>query len=307
MLILSGGTGTPKLIEGLRNILPDENITVVVNTAEDMWVSGNLVTPDIDTLLYLFSGRLDTAKWWGVKNDTFMTSDTLSSLGHDEMMRLGDQDRATNIMRSDLLRAGYSLTEATKILVKALGIRANILPMSDDPVKTIVTTSAGKIHFQEFWVKEHGKPDVLEVVQEDIEKASITTGVLEVLEKEEHVLIGPSNPITSIGPILALQGMKELLKKKKVVAVSPIIGQEPVSGPAGKLMAARGLEVSSAGVVDCYGDIIDIMILDERDDYGISAQKNAACKILITDTLMKNVDKSTALARFVVDVFDCRC
>ena len=303
MLIFSGGTGTPKLIEGLRNILPEEEITIVVNTAEDMWVSGNLVTPDLDTLLYLFSGKLDTAKWWGIKNDTFMTSDALRSLGHDEIMRLGDQDRATNIMRSDLLRAGYSLTKATKKLAGALGIRSAILPMSDDPVKTMITTSSGKVHFQEFWVKEHGKPEVLEVVQEDIEKASIAPDVLEALEKEDHVLIGPSNPITSIGPILALQGMKELLKKKKVVAVSPIIGKEPVSGPAGKLMAARGLEVSSAGVVDCYGDILDIMILDERDEYGISALKNAACKILITDTLMKNADKSTALARFVVEAF----
>lgn len=305
MLVLSGGTGTPKLLEGLRNILPEENITVVVNTAEDMWVSGNLVTPDIDTVLYLFSGKLDTSKWWGIKNDTFMTYEALRSLGHDEIMRLGDQDRATNIMRSDLLRAGRSLTEATQELARALGIRAEILPMSDDPVKTMVTTPSGKIHFQEFWVKEHGKPDVLEVGQEGIEKAAIAPAVLEALEKEEYVLIGPSNPITSIGPILALQGMKELLKKKTVIAVSPIIGKEPVSGPAGKLMAARSLEVSSAGVVDCYGDILDIMILDERDEYGISALKNAKCKMLIADTLMKNVDKSTALARAVVDAFKC--
>ncbi len=221
-------------MKDLDTILPEENITVVVNTAEDMWVSGNLVTPDIDTVLYLFSGKLDTSKWWGIKNDTFMTYEALRSLGHDEIMRLGDQDRATNIMRSDLLRAGYSLTKATKKLAGALGIRSAILPMSDDPVKTMITTSSGKVHFQEFWVKEHGKPEVLEVVQEDIEKASIAPDVLEALEKEDHVLIGPSNPITSIGPILALQGMKELLKKKKVVVVSPLIGKEPVSGPAGK-------------------------------------------------------------------------
>lgn len=305
MLVLSGGTGTPKLLEGLRTILPEEDITVVVNTAEDMWVSGNLVTPDIDTLLYLFSGKLDTAKWWGIKNDTFMAYEAIRSLGHDEIMKLGDQDRATNIMRSDLLRAGYSLTEATQELARALGIRSKILPMSDNPVRTMVTTPAGKMHFQEFWVKEHGKPEVLEVVQEDIEKASIASAVLEALEKEEYVLIGPSNPITSIGPILALKGMKELLRTKKVIAVSPIIGKEPVSGPAGKLMAARGFDVSSAGVVDCYGDILDMMILDERDAYGISTLKNSACKILITDTLMKNVEKSAALARFVVDAFKC--
>ncbi|MGB3907322.1 MAG: 2-phospho-L-lactate transferase [Methanomethylovorans sp.] len=305
MLVLSGGTGTPKLLDGLRNILPEEEINVVVNTAEDMWVSGNLVTPDIDTVLYMFAGKLDTTKWWGIKNDTFMTYEALGSLGHDEIMRLGDQDRATNIMRSDLLRAGRSLTEATQELARVLGIRAKVLPMSDDVVRTMLTTPDGKIHFQEFWVREHGKPDVLEVVQEGIEKASIAPAVLQALENEECVLIGPSNPITSIGPILALQGMKELLKKKTVIAVSPIIGKEPVSGPAGKLMAARGLEVSSAGVVDCYKDILDIMILDERDEYGISVLKNTKCKILIADTIMKDVGKSTALARIVMDAFEC--
>ncbi|MBC7086411.1 MAG: 2-phospho-L-lactate transferase [Methanomethylovorans sp.] len=303
MLILSGGTGTPKLLEGLKKLLPENEITVVVNTAEDMWVSGNLVTPDIDTVLYLFSGKLDTDKWWGIKNDTFITYEFLRSLGHNEILKLGDQDRAVNIMRSDLLRTGYSLTEATQIISKALGIRSKILPMSDDPVSTLITTSTAKMHFQEFWVKEQGKPAVVEVSQEGIEKACISPAVLEALEKEENVLIGPSNPITSIGPILTLKGMKDILKKKKVVAVSPIIGKEAVSGPAGKLMAARGLEVSSAGVVDCYKDILDIIILDERDDYGISALKNAACKVLITDTLMKNVEKSISLARFVVDAF----
>ena len=305
MLILSGGTGTPKLLEGLRTILPAEEITVVVNTAEDMWVSGNLVTPDIDTVLYLFAGKLDTAKWWGVANDTFKTHEALKSLGHDEMMKLGDQDRATNIMRSDLLRRGYSLTQATQELTKAFGIQSKVLPMSDDPVRTMVMTPSGKIHFQEFWVKERGKPEVLDVAQEGIEKASISPAVLDALDKEEYVLIGPSNPITSIGPILALEGMKELLRKKTVVAVSPIIGTEPVSGPAGKLMAAKGFEVSSAGVIDCYGDILDIMVVDERDTYGMSALKAGPCKILVADTLMKNVEKSVALARFVVDTFNC--
>jgi ATP-dependent Clp protease ATP-binding subunit ClpB len=147
----------------------------------------------------------------------------------------------------------------------------------------------------------------LEIEKEALrkEKDEASKERLEALEKEEYVLIGPSNPITSIGPILALKGMKELLRTKKVIAVSPIIGKEPVSGPAGKLMAARGFDVSSAGVVDCYGDILDMMILDERDAYGISTLKNSACKILITDTLMKNVEKSAALARFVVEAFEC--
>lgn len=303
MLIFSGGTGTPKLLSGLRKILPAEQITVVVNTAEDLWISGNFVTPDIDTVLYLFADKIDTKKWWGVTNDTFTTHEALSSLKHKELMKLGDTDRATHIMRSDLMRNGFSLTEATLKIAKVLKIKSTILPMSNDIVKSVITTPNGEMHFQEFWLEHRGQLDVLDVIQEGIENASITLQVLKALENEKNILIGPSNPITSIGPILSLPNMKKILQTKKVIAVSPMIGKAPVSGPAGKLMHAKGLETSSVGVLEYYKEIIDLFIIDIRDEYGINALQNTKCKILITDTMMTNTERSIQLANFVINAF----
>jgi LPPG:FO 2-phospho-L-lactate transferase len=304
MIILSGGTGTPKLLNGLRSLIPPEDITVVVNTAEDIWVSGNLITPDIDTILYLLSGRLDTEKWWGVAGDTFRTHETMKSSGFDEGMMLGDLDRATHIMRSDILRNGGTLTSSIRKLCGAFGIRTDILPMSEDPVSTIITTPQGKMHYQDFWVKNHGEPDVVDVSMDGISDAAIAPAVLEALETDGEVLIGPSNPITSIGPILELPGMREILKQKKVVAVSPIIGKEPVSGPAGKLMQARGFEVSSVGVAMCYQDIVDVFVIDERDTADISDFDDIGCEIVRADTLMKSVDVSVELSKQILGIFE---
>ncbi len=304
MIILSGGTGTPKLLNGLRSLIPPEDITVVVNTAEDIWVSGNLITPDIDTILYLLSGRLDTEKWWGVAGDTFRTHETMKSSGFDEGMMLGDLDRATHIMRSDILRNGGTLTSSIRKLCGAFGIKTDILPMSEDPVSTIITTPQGKMHYQDFWVKNHGEPDVLDVSMDGISDAAIAPAVLEALEMDDKMLIGPSNPITSIGPILALTGMRKILKQKKVVAVSPIIGKEPVSGPAGKLMQARGFEVSSVGVAMCYQDIVDVFVIDERDTADISDFDDIGCEIVRADTLMKSVDVSVELSKQILGIFE---
>lgn len=304
MIILSGGTGTPKLLNGLRSLIPPEDITVVVNTAEDIWVSGNLITPDIDTILYLLSGRLDTEKWWGVAGDTFRTHETMKSSGFDEGMMLGDLDRATHIMRSDILRNGGTLTSSIRKLCGAFGIRTDILPMSEDPVSTMITTPQGKMHYQDFWVKNHGEPDVVDVSMDGISDAAIAPAVLEALETDGEVLIGPSNPITSIGPILALTGMRKILKQKRVVAVSPIIGKEPVSGPAGKLMQARGFEVSSVGVAMCYQDIVDVFVIDERDTADISDFDDIGCEIVRADTLMKSVDVSVELSKQILGIFE---
>lgn len=304
MIILSGGTGTPKLLNGLSKIIPQENITIVVNTAEDIWVSGNLITPDIDTVLYLLSGRLDTEKWWGIAGDTFRTYEAMRSSGFDEGMMIGDLDRATHIMRSDILRNGGTLTYAIRKLCGAFGIKADVLPMSDDTVSTIITTPQGKIHYQDFWVKNHGEPDVLDVSIDCISDAAIAPAVLEALDTNDEVLIGPSNPITSIGPILALPGMREILKCKKVIAVSPIIGKEPVSGPAGKLMRARGYDVSSVGVLDCYQDIVDVFVIDERDTADLADFEEIKCEIVRADTLMKSVDVSVRLAKKMVSIFE---
>lgn len=303
MIIFSGGTGTPKLLNGLREVIPEEEITVVVNTAEDLWMSGNLISPDIDTVLYLLSGRLDSTRWWGVKDDTYRTHELMRTLGHNEFMMIGDLDRATHIMRSDLIRSGMTLTEAITRLCRSFGLKAKVLPMSNDPVSSMISTAEGKMHFQDFWVRKHGEPDVLEVSQEGIENASISPAVLEALENEDEVLIGPSNPITSIGPIIELPGMRDILKNKKVIAVSPIIGTEPVSGPASKLMAARGIEVSAHGIASYYSDFLDHMVLDERDTADDKRFIDLACDVSRADTLMKSVSVSSNLSRHVLEQF----
>ncbi|MBU3967552.1 MAG: 2-phospho-L-lactate transferase [Euryarchaeota archaeon] len=300
MIVLSGGTGTPKLLQGLRKLIPDEEITVIVNTAEDIIVSGNLVSPDVDTVLYLFSGQLDDAKWWGIRNDTFHTHNALKKRGINEKLMIGDTDRATHIMRSELMRKGASLTQATAHISTTLGIRATVLPMCDEKVDTIITTPQGKMHFQDFWVGARGEHDVLDVKITGLEKANITKEVVEALASEDHVIIGPSNPITSIGPILALKGMRKLLSGKNVIAVSPIIGDAPVSGPAGKLMRAQGYPVSSKGVAECYRDILDTIIIDERDN---ADEKEFPVRAVKCDTMMTSVEKSEALARRAVELF----
>jgi len=304
MIILSGGTGTPKLLDGLKEILPSEEMTVIVNTAEDLWVSGNLISPDLDTILYLFSDQIDRKKWWGIKDDTFKTYEHMLELGVKECMKLGDKDRATHIIRSNLLRSGVSLTDATLKLASIFGINTKILPMSDDPVSTYIETSEGIMHFQNFWVGRHGEPDVLGVDVRGVTEASISPKVLEALEKDDNVLIGPSNPITSIGPIISLPGMKDMLKNKNVVAISPIIGNAPVSGPAGKLMEACGLEVSSMGVAEYYQDFLDVFVFDERDRADEFAFEKLGCHAVRADTLMTSTEKSKELAEIVVRLFN---
>jgi LPPG:FO 2-phospho-L-lactate transferase len=299
VIVLSGGTGTPKLLQGIRNLVPDEDITVIVNTAEDIIVSGAFVSPDVDTVLYLFSGTLDIQKWWGIRNDTFLTNKALKELGFPEKLMLGDVDRATCILRSELMQEGRSLTEVTLQLCTSLGIKARILPMCDEKVDTMITTPQGVMHFQDFWVGKRGVPDVIDVSFIGIKSAKPTKEVIEALDSEKNVIIGPSNPITSIEPILALKGMREILSRKKVIAVSPVIGDSPVSGPAGKLMAACGFDVSSRGVAKCYGDILDIMVIDEKDT---ADEADFDMKTVRYDTMMTSVEKSEELAKRIISL-----
>ena len=296
MIILSGGTGTPNLLCGLKRIVPEENMSVIVNTAEDRWISGNLVCPDIDTVLYTFTDLIDDDKWWGIKGDTFYTHEILKSLGRQELMMLGDQDRATHIFRSELIRDGFTLTQSIEELRHSFRIDAKILPMSDDPVATMILTPEGKMHFQDFWITRKGKPKVSDVRFDGLDKAEPTPEVMNALKFEDPVIIGPSNPITSIGPILGLKGIRPMLQKKRVIAISPIVGDKPVSGPAAKLMNAMGYDVSSAGVAQCYADFLDVLVVDRRDDCVLSD-----VSVVKTDTMMSSVERSIELARFIVD------
>lgn len=292
---LSGGTGTPKLLRGMQKVMDRHEIAVIVNTAEDLWISGNHISPDIDTVMYLFSGILNTDTWWGVRNDTFTTHDETTRLGIDEFVAVGDRDRAVHIARGEMMRNGMRLTNATKILCERFGVRETVLPMTDTEVTTQVMTDLGLIHFQEYWIRAKGKIDIRDVVRTFSEPPVVTEEVLAAIGASDAVVIGPSNPITSISPILACDGMKAALKDKFVIAVSPFIGHAPVSGPAGALMEAAGYEPSAIGTFNCYNGIPDIFVQDIRDDVEVSHSVRF-------DTLMTDEDKSIAFARDILSL-----
>lgn len=305
MMILSGGTGSPKLIDGLRHFLPDEEISVLVNTGEDIWSSGVFISPDVDTVLYLFAGILDKTKWWSIENDTYVTHAQMKELGATELLMLGDRDRAVNLVRTQRLKEGLTLTEATAEIARSFGICANVLPMSDDPVASMIETDEGRMHFQEFWVARQGRPAVLSLEYEGIQTAELSPAAKQILEREDEILIGPSNPMTSIGPILALPEVKDLLKSKKVIAVSPLIGRSPVSGPAAKLMAAKGIDVSSTGVAELYQEIADIFVYDIRDEIlNPAAIEALGMKAVALDTLMTDEKKRVHLAQEILKLFE---
>ena len=287
---LSGGTGTPKLLRGMQKVMDRHEISVIVNTAEDIWISGNHISPDLDTVMYLFAGILNTETWWGIRNDSFTTHEEIVRLGIEEYIAIGDRDRAVQIARGEMIRNGIRLTNATKILCDRFGVRENVLPMTDTEVTTLVKTDLGLIHFQEYWVRAKGKIEIEKVVRSFTEPPSATEEVLAVIEASDAVVIGPSNPITSISPILACEGIKTALCDKLVIAVSPFIGNSPVSGPAGALMEAAGFEPSSIGTLCCYEGIADIFVQDIRDPIEINNS-------LRFDTLMIDEEKSVALAQ----------
>jgi LPPG:FO 2-phospho-L-lactate transferase len=293
MLVFSGGTGTPKLLAGLKEIMEPAELSVVVNTAEDLWISGNLVSPDVDTVLYTLAGIVDQARWWGIRNDNFHTSGFLRTLGGPEMLSIGDNDRAVHIYRSELIRRGHNLSYATSSLANALGIEQKVVPMTEDPVSTIITTPAGKMHFQDFWVGQGGAPEVLCIRFQGIDSAMPCPGFVELLKNEKMVLIGPSNPVTSIGPILALPGVREWLKDKKIIAVSPLVGDRPVSGPAVKFMKAAGVPPNDEGVAAMLGRV-DLFIVDTHSSYGGNCIK--------LDTLMKTKTDSIRLAKKIIEL-----
>lgn len=293
--VLSGGTGTPKLLRGLRRHLPDTDLAVVVNTGEDCWVTGGHLSPDVDTVLYLCAGLLNEETWWGITRDTFACHEALGSLGEEEVVRIGDRDRATQLLRGELLRRGSTLTDATRRIADGLGVAVRVLPMADHPYATHVLVDGGRLHFQEWWVRRCGNIEPRGIAWEPAVPPPATGEVLSALREADAVVIGPSNPVTSIGPILACGGVREALRTAFVIAVSPFVGDAPVSGPAGALMTACGLEPTSRGVHDLYAGICDVFIQDVRDPVTVPGAVRA-------DTLMTDAAKSESLAGVVLDL-----
>jgi len=301
IVLFSGGTGTPKLLQGLIELVPQEEISVVVNTAEDCWLPHGYFSPDVDTVLYTLSGLIDDEVWHGIKGDTFFTHRQLLALGHDEVLNIGDRDRATHIYRGALMRRGLRLSETIEILRKTLGVRGRVYPMSDDPVETVISTPEKDMGLHEFWVEKKGSPTVTGITIRDAEKATPTPGVVDAILSADGIIIGPSNPVSSILPIISIPPIRKALKaRKNRVAVSPVIGRKPVSGPADKFMKALGFEPTSRGTAELYEGLVDHFVVDIRDEELYLEET----EVYRTDTIMNNLEKKRALAEFLLGILN---
>ncbi len=302
IVVFTGGTGGTKLVQGLQEVVAPEELTVIVNTGDDLEWWGLHVSPDIDSVLYGLSGLLSTDRGWGVEDDSFRCLDRMKNLGEPAWFSLGDLDLATHLTRTALLRAGKSLSEATAEIAARLGIRARVLPMSNDRVSTMLETAKGTLNFQEYFVRERHQVEVHSVRFEGAEQARAAPGVLEAIGSAEAILFAPSNPVTSIGPILAVPGVRDALRQAEapVVAVSPIVGGAAVSGPAGALMRMMGWPSTVAGVAQAYEDFLDMLVVDNADDAEAERLSNSRLRVIATSTLMKSLDDKRELARFML-------
>jgi LPPG:FO 2-phospho-L-lactate transferase len=297
--VLSGGTGGAKFIDGLRQIMPAEELTIVVNTGDDLLWWGLYVSPDIDSITYVLSGMLSRERGWGVKGDTFLCLQAMGQLGEPTWFHTGDRDLAMHLLRSRLLAEGKTLSEATNVVSGKLGVKARILPMSNSRVETRVNTPVGELSFEEYFVQRWYQDPVISVRFAGASDAEPAPGVIDAITSADAVLIAPSNPITSIGPILAVPGIRDALlrAKGKIAAVSPIVGNAPVAGPAGILMAAQGFPCSIAGVAQVYEDFLDVLVCDSRDARTAEALRQKGLRVQCTQTIMRNADDKAALAR----------
>jgi LPPG:FO 2-phospho-L-lactate transferase len=303
IIALAGGTGAAKLLRGLARLIDPRDLTVVVNTGDDAEIWGLHVSPDLDTVCYTLSGVIDEQKGWGLTGETFNTLDQIARFGEPAWFNLGDRDLATHLHRTRLLREGRTLSEVTQAVASALGVSARILPMSDQPVRTRILGPDGWLAFQEYFVREKAQVDVRAVSYAGAARAHPAPGVVDALLTADAVLVCPSNPITSVGPILAVPGLVEALRATEatVVAVSPIVGGEAVSGPAGRLMASAGLPVSAAGVARAYADWLDVLVFDERDRALASEIERTGVRPVAAPTIMSGREAEVALARRVLD------
>lgn len=298
IVVLAGGVGAARFLQGLVQVVPQEQIIVIGNTGDDRTFYGLHVSPDLDIVTYTLAGVVDETQGWGIRNDTYQTMQQLTFYGNEDWFQLGDRDIATHIHRTNLLRQGKTLSEVTDDIRQHFGLQIRLLPMSDNPVATHIRTPSGLLHFEEYMVKRRSEDEVQDVVFVGSEAAKPAPGVLDAIKEAEAILIAPSNPIVSIGSILAIPGIHNTLHEASgmVVAVSPIIGGAPIKGPADKLMRGLHMDVSAVGVARCYRDFLDVMIIDTQDAHLASDIEDLGIPTLVTNTIMSDMAAKKALA-----------
>jgi len=299
---LAGGVGAARFLEGLLQAVPLADVTVISNTGDDEEFFGLHVSPDIDTVIYTLAGAIDPVQGWGLVGESYESLAALRRFGYQTWFNLGDRDLATHAHRTQLLRDGATLTEATRTIVEAFGLNFTLLPMSDDRVRTLVETDNGTLAFQEYFVKRRTEDVVRAVRFEGADTARPAPGVLEAIDRADAVIVAPSNPVVSIGPILAVPGIRDALRRTdaRVVAVSPIIGGKTVKGPADRMMASLGWTPTAAGVAEAYCDFLDVLVIDEEDRDLAPGIEATGVRAVVAPTIMRGPPEKRALAEVVL-------
>jgi LPPG:FO 2-phospho-L-lactate transferase len=297
----AGGIGAARFLQGLVRVIDPRNLTVIVNTADDVEFFGLHISPDVDIVIYTLAGVVNPDTGWGFRSDTFVCLEELRKFKYEGWFQLGDRDLATHIHRTRLLGEGWSLTRITDSIRRRFSLGPRILPMSDDPVTTRIATDRGIIHFQEYLVKRKARDRVRKVLFAGVKTACPSPQVLDAIRRADGIVICPSNPIVSIGPILHLKGVRAALQQTqaKIVAISPIVGGKPIKGPAAKIMSGLGMKVSATQVARLYLDFIDTFIIDEIDRPLAGKIESLGCRVVVTDTIMKDLGAKIRLAKVV--------
>jgi LPPG:FO 2-phospho-L-lactate transferase len=294
--VLAGGTGSIKLIRGLASQTRD--LTIISNVGDNIWLYGLYICPDIDTVIYGLANILDEQQGWGIKTDSFGFLEQVRMLGEQTWFKLGDRDLATHVIRTNMLKAGKNLSEITEWMRVRYGIPSKIIPATNSPIETKILTDKGEMNIQQFWVKHRGEPKVRRVFYKGSKKARINPEIIRTIKESEMIVVAPANPITSIAPILSIKVLKKNLieERKKIVAISPLIGDKAVSGPAVKYMKAMKLQISPIGIAEYYSDFVGKFIISPTD-YNISSRiQNLGLNVYLTNILMKNRNDEIRLA-----------
>lgn len=309
VVALAGGIGAGKFLRGLVRAVDPSEVTAVVNTADDVRMHGLHVSPDLDSVTYWLGDVFDRDRGWGRRDETFRATEELRSFDPEAAwFNLGDLDLATHLFRTRLLREGVTLTEITARVVQRFDIASRILPMSDDPVTTRVTVVVDgaelDLHFQEYWVQRHAQDEVKEIRYEGAEASRPAPGVLEAIGSADAVVICPSNPVASVGPILAVPGIRDALaaRRERVVGISGIVGGAPLAGMADRLMPVVGAEVSAVGAADSYRGLLGAWVIDEVDRQLRARIETTGIRAGVTDTIMRDDAAAERLARFALDL-----
>lgn len=298
--ILAGGTGSVKLVRGVAS--QSRGINVIANVGDNYWLYGLYVCPDIDTILYGLADLLDTDTGWGIKKDTYGFLRQMEMLGEETWFKIGDRDVAVHLMRTNMLKNGKNLTDITTWMCQKFAIDTKIIPVTDNTVETRIVTNKGELHIQEFWVKHKGQDDVEGIKYIGADKARANPAAVNAIHDSQLVIIAPGNPLTSIGPILSIKGIKKELSKskRKVVVVSPLVGSKAISGPTAKYMEAAGMEVSPYGIAKMYSDVASHIVIDTSDRLLTRKIQNLDMKVYETKIKMKDKSEEEALAAFIL-------